>query len=361
MTSARFASLMRRVGVVGDGLTGLVASLAAGTSGSEVVMFGRSEPLGGLASPIDPQAEWLFDRIPLFWKKKGHLARLLRRIKVPMPTRIVPLSMMAIVRDDQRKTLPSKTGIFRRPTGPLSDGWVAMLQAARKGDMSEIRGPIKDASILLSLLWDFNPEPNPEAIIHFVLKGQPEIAIDGWIGVSGRLITACLQTDVSFQSDGAVTGLRRASNGDVDGIKRKGRVLPVDAVIHASSRNKSPLFGRYLGLTGQYLRPHAVLWDADREVLLVDLASFAPERVPSEHRGSATLLHCIALGDTESALERIESTLDSQCSGWRSAIVEDFTLDRLRLPVIPDEEYKKGVYYAHLDNAFEIGQRASQS
>ena len=70
--------------------------------------------------------------------------------------------------------------------------------------------------------------------------------------------------------------ISQKKNGQVDGIKRKGRVLPVDAVIQASSRDKSSLVGRYLGLSGQFLRPHSVLWDADRNVLLVDLQKSHP-------------------------------------------------------------------------------------
>ena len=192
----------------------------------------------------------------------------------------------------------------------------AAREAARAGDVRNLEGSAKDASILLSLLWNFDPIPDSEAILNLGWKDSARVAIDGWVGVSGRLISACMQTDATFHTDGPVTGFRRRDNGEIDGIKRKGRVLPVDAVIQASSRSDSVLYGRYLGLSGDFLRPHVVLWDADREVLLVDLASVTPERVPEEYRGRATLLHCLAFGDSESAADRIESLLDAQCSGW---------------------------------------------
>ncbi len=352
---------MRRVGVVGDGLSGLIAGLGAGSCGVEVAIFGHSEPLGGLASPIDPEATWLFDRIPLFWRRKGRLDNLLNRLKVPMPSRRVPLSRMAFIRDDQRHSLPTVANYFRRSTGELSAEWTTLIKAARAGDLRNLEGSAKDAAILLSLLWNFDSTPDSEAILNLGWKDSARVAIDGWVGVSGRLISACMQTDASFHTDGPVTGFRRRDNGYIDGIKRKGRVLPVDAVIQASSRSDSVLYGRYLGLSGDFLRPHVVLWDADRKVLLVDLASVTPERVPKEYRGRATLLHCLAFGDSESAADRIESLLDSQCSGWRNSIVEDFTLENLRLPTIPDVEFEDGVYHAHIGNAFEIGKKAAQS
>jgi len=349
---------MRRVGVVGDGLTGLIASLSIGSNGGEAALFGRTEPMGGLASPVDPDATWLFDRVPIFWREKSHLHRLLKRMKVPMPTRQLPLSKLAVIRDDQRKTLPSRSGLLRKPTGPFASEWIQLIQAARNGTTDQLNGPIRDAATLLSLLWNCQPKPNDEAVIAFAWKGHPKVPIDGWCGVSGRLITACMQTDVTFHIDGPVTGFRRKKNGQVDGIKRKGRVLPVDAVIQASSRDKSSLVGRYLGLSGQFLRPHSVLWDADRNVLLVDLAEIAPERVPAEHRQNATLLHCLSFGHSETAASRIEACLDAQCSGWRKAIVEDFTDSNIRLPIEPQSGFEDGVFYAHVDNAFAIGKQA---
>jgi len=352
---------MRRVGVVGDGLSGLLAGLGAGSSGVDVAIFGHSEPLGGLAAPVDPDATWLFDRIPLFWRRKGPLDNLLRRLKIRMPTRRVPLTRMAVVRDDRRHSLPTTSSYWRKSVGDLAPEWAPLIKAARKGDLSQIEGPGKDAATLLSLLWNFDPTPNPEAILNIGWKESARVAIDGWVGTSGRLIAACLQTDVTFHTDGPVTGLRRRDDGSVDGVKRKGRVLPVDAVIQACSRSESVLYGRYLGLDGNFLRPHVVLWDADREVLLIDLGPLMPERVPEEYRPTPSLFHCIAFGDSSTAPERVEALLDAQCSGWRSAIVADYSLDNLRLPVVPDSEFEDGVYHAHVGNAFEIGKKAAQS
>jgi len=356
---------MRRVGVVGDGLSGLLAALGATSSGAEVAIFGHSEPIGGLASPVDEDAKWLFDRIPLFWRRGGSLDVMLRRLKIHMPTRKVPLSRMAVVRDDQRHTLPKRSSIFRLSKGTVNPAWVSLIKAARKGDISEIEGFEKDAATLLSILWNFDPTPDPEAILNLGWKQHARVALDGWVGASGRLIAACLQSDVTFHLDGRVTGFRRRDDGTVDGVKRKGRVLPVDAAIQAYTPRtppySHPLYGRYLGLEGNFLLPHVVLWDADREVLLVDLGSLMPERVPSKYPNQwASLFHCIAFGEYGTSAERIEGLLDSQCSGWRSAIAVDYTLDNLRLPRPFDSESYDGVYYAHVNNAFTIGKRAAQ-
>jgi len=272
---------------------------------------------------------------------------------------------MAVVRDDQRHTLPKRSSIFRLSKGTVNPAWVSLIKAARKGDISEIEGFEKDAATLLSILWNFDPTPDPEAILNLGWKQHARVALDGWVGASGRLIAACLQSDVTFHLDGRVTGFRRRDDGTVDGVKRKGRVLPVDAAIQAYTPRtppySHPLYGRYLGLEGNFLLPHVVLWDADREVLLVDLGSLMPERVPSKYPNQwASLFHCIAFGEYGTSAERIEGLLDSQCSGWRSAIAVDYTLDNLRLPRPFDSESYDGVYYAHVNNAFTIGKRAAQ-
>jgi len=357
---------MRRVGVVGDGLSGLLAGLGAASKGAEVALFGHSEPIGGLASPVHTDADWLFDRIPLFWRVGGNVDVMLRRLKVPMKTRKVPLSRMAVVRDDQRHSLPKRSNIFRLTKGTIDPAWVSMIKAARNGDISQIEGFEKDAATLLSILWNFDPNPDPEAILNLGWKQHAKVALDGWVGVSGRLIAACMQTDVSLHLDGRVTGYRRRDDGTIDGVRRKGRVLPVDAVVHAHPSRTPPdgnrtLHGRYLGLEGNFLLPHVVLWDADREVLLVDLGSLMPERVPSKYPDQwASLVHCIAFGDPSTSAERIEGLLDSQCSGWRSAIAVDYTLDNLRMPHPFDFEFDNGIYYANVENAFAIGKKAAQ-
>ncbi|HIF04059.1 MAG TPA: FAD-dependent oxidoreductase [Candidatus Poseidoniales archaeon] len=354
MTSLHLAHHMRRIGVVGDGLAGLSAALVAAQRGAEVVVFGTEEPLGGLSGPISAQEhEWLFDQIPISWRRKGRLDRLLRRMKVPMPSREIELGRLAIVRDDQRIGLPSFQGWLRRPTGPLAFAWPELIRSARRGDISEVQGPAREAATLLNLMRESNPQPDPKAVLELAWRGRPRVPLDGWVGVSGRLISACLQTDVDFQTDGPVTGLRMNRDGRVDGVRRKGRVLPVDAVVlacplrakrrilegedlPASSGRTAHL--RCLGLSGALMRPHVGLWDADREVFALDLAQIAPERVPREHRGAASLLHCIAFGDEESAAKRIEAFLDAQCSGWRTAIETDHSLPRLRMPALDQEE-----------------------
>jgi hypothetical protein len=358
---------MRRVGVVGDGLSGLLAGLGAASKGSEVAIFGHSEPIGGLASPVDPDTEWLFDRLPLFWKRGGTVDLMLRRLKVPMQTRRVPLSRMAVVRDDHRYSLPGKSGILRRPSGPLATEWVSLVKSARKGDLSQIEGLEKDAAVLLSILWNFDSTPDPEAVLNLGWKQPARAPLDGWVGVSGRLIAACMQTDVTFHTDGPVTGFRKRKNGTIDGIKRKGRVLPVDAVIQAYTPRVPPyghkkLHGRYLGLEGNFLLPHVVLWDADREVLLVDFGSLMPERVPENENPHTwtSLFHCIAFGSQNTAAERIEALLDSQCSGWRGAIAADYTLENLTLPSAEYLNLDEKIHYANVENAFSVGREAGQ-
>ena len=87
-----------------------------------------------------------------------------------------------------------------------------------------------------------------------------------------------------------------------------------------------------------------------------------PERVPAEYPARwASLVHCIAFGNQDTAAERIEGLLDSQCSGWRGAIVVDYTLEELTLP---SSEYQKDqhdqILHANVENAFAVGQKAGQ-
>ena len=144
---------MRRIGVVGDGLTGLIAALSIGSCGGEAALFGKTEPMGGLASPVDSEATWLFDRVPIFWQKKGPLDRLLKRLKVPMPSRQLSLSKLAVIRDDRRKTLPTKSGPFRRPDGAFAADWMQLIQAARTGTTHKLDGlPSHYSEVLVTLL-----------------------------------------------------------------------------------------------------------------------------------------------------------------------------------------------------------------
>jgi hypothetical protein len=349
---------MRRVGVVGDGITGLTAALGAARGGADVVLFGKTEPMGGLASPLDDG--WLFDRAPVVWPRHGPLDRLLRKMKVRMPLRRIPFDQMAVIRNDTRTPLPNFTGLLKRPQGPMAVEWVELIKAARKGDSTGLSETAMDAASLLNILLHLDPTPTLGAVS--TLNRHPPMApSDGWVGASGRLIAACLQTDVNFQMDGAVTGFRRDSKGRIDGVKRKGRVMPVDGVVIAHPGEQRTVHGRYLGLSGQFLRPHSVLWDADRDVFAIDLARIMPNRVPSQLQGGATLLHCVAFGEASTAAERIESFLDAQCAGWRSGIESDHTIPALGIPVATERDDEKNLLYATPSNALEVGRRAGQS
>ncbi|MED5487355.1 MAG: NAD(P)-binding protein [Candidatus Thermoplasmatota archaeon] len=354
---------MRRVGIVGDGLAGLIAARSAAQSGAEVLIFARSEPIGGLAAPVHADAEWLFDRIPLNWNRTSYLATLLKSMGVGIHSRRMIHTRMAFILDEKRYTLPGNKGLFWKSNrnDALEADWLSVVKATKAKDLSNLEGAAKHMATLLSVLWSFNTTPNLEALEHHTVRNFGRIPTDGWAGVSGRLIAACSQWDVTFHTEGPVLGFRRDKNGNVDGIKRKGRIMPVDAVIQAHNRSDSTIYGRYIGTYGNFMLPHVALWDVDREVLLVDLGRFVTDRIPKEHRNKVTMFHCFAFGDQNDAAERVEAVLDSQCSGWRKGIIQDFQIEDLRLPIIPEHEYEDGIYYAHVENAELIGKMAANS
>ena len=357
LTSCLFGAIMRRIGVVGDGLSGLSAALTIAQFGVEVVVFAIDEPLGGRAGPISTdQNDWLFDQTPVSWIRKGELDQVLRRMKVPMPTRRIPISRMATVRNDSRFTLPSRGSFGMKITGPLAPEWPDIIRSARKGELGELSELANDAVTFLGLLTHLdparlNPQTLAQAVINMSWKDMPRVPLDGWVGASGRLISATRLTDISIEIDGPVTGLRMNRDGLVDGIRRKGRVYPVDGVVLACPMKAKKrilessdidvsdfpqvsdrtVHIRWLGLSGCYMRPHYALWDADREVLAIDYGAHAPERVPSELSDAASLIHCIAYGDSEDASERIEAFMDAQCAGWKSAIRFDQSHPEMRL------------------------------
>lgn len=340
---------MRRVGIVGDGLTGLMAAIGAASAGAEVVLFGRQEPLGGLSAPLDE--EWGFDRAPIAWRK-GALSALLARMKVRMRCRHIPWNAMAVIRGDVRLTLPHTRGLFRRASGPLA----AALAAARSGDLED--EDARDMASLLGLLWTLDPTPSPEAVRQ--LGRHAAVPVDGWHGASGRLIAGCLQSDVSFHCEGAVTGFRESAEGRIDGIRRKGRVMPVDAVVIAHAEVHRTVHARYLGLSGDFMRPHSVLWDVDREVFALDLGRWLPERLPAAHRATGGLVHCFAFGEAVTASDRIEAFLDVQCPGWRGALEFDHEDATLRLPRHHGAADEGNRLHADPESALEVGRRAAQ-
>ncbi len=370
---------MRRVGVVGDGLSGLSAALSVAQRGAEAVVFAIDEPLGGRSGPISTEScEWLFDQIPLMWNRKGTLDRVLRRIKAPMPTRPILPNLIAFVREDRRISLPKTKGIFRRSTGLLAQTWPSITRSARRGHLPELDENETEAVNLLTLLSHFEPNIKDRnisvnAILDFSWHDLPRVPLDGWVGASGRMIASSRLSDVTILSGSPVTGLRINSEGRVDGVRRKGKVLPVDAVVLAcplSAKRRilkssgldisalpkvqlNSIYARYLGLSGCFMRPHAILWDVDREVLAIDLAQHAPERVPVKFQGSASLMHCFAYGDEGNRAARIEDFLDAQCSGWRDSIQYDLVNTKLRISdasinskLAFDELQENGVLFA---------------
>lgn len=394
---------MRRVGVIGDGLSGLSAAISAAQTGAEAVVFSIEEPLGGRSGPITSKtSEWLFDQIPLMWNRKGSLDRALRRMKAPMPTRPISPDMIAFVSDDNRVSLPKSRSIFRRSTGLLAQSWTSIVKHARSGNFPELDENELNAVQLLGLLSHFEPNITNQnillnSILDFTWRDLPRVPLDGWVGASGRMLASSRLTDITILTGGRVTGLRINSDGVVDGVRRKGKVLPVDSVVLANplaskrrilkssgldissmpSVELKSVFARYIGLSGCFLRPHVVLWDVDREVLLIDIAQHAPERVPVEFRGSASIIHCFAYGDESDANSRIEEFLDAQCIGWRNSIEHDLAIPKLRVSDAPldsklafDVLQDRGIFFAGSgleltstpgDHAVETGIRAGRA
>jgi hypothetical protein len=369
---------MQRVGVVGGGLSGLVAAIAAAGSGAEVFVLNRGEPLGGRTAPVESVEEMVADRAPLAWPLQGSFDKMLRRIRTAMPSAQVSGSAIATVRGGRRSTLPHKPNAVQGLARADAEAWASVLSGARKGSLPpliELREQIPvhicdalEAFQVLRTLDDAGCSDGVElsnSIITMWWKSRPSIALDGWSGASARLITSCLHTDVSFLTDGPVTSLRVSNEGKVDGVKRKGRVLPVDTVVlavPADERNRilksSGLQGelslsnsttrrahaRILLLGGEMMRPHQILWDSERRVLAIDVSGAAPMRIAESMRGVGCLLHLVALplaGESDVSSEqgdsRIDALLDEQCSGWRGATIEAISVPELLLSAAGDD------------------------
>lgn len=368
---------MQRLGIVGGGLSGLVAAIAAARSGAEVFVLNRGEPLGGRTAPVESVEEMVADRAPLAWPLQGSFDKMLRRMRTAMPSAQVPGSAIATVRDGIRSTLPHKPNAVQGLAKSEAEAWAKVLSGARKGSLPpliELRENIPEhicdaleAFQVLRTLDDAGCSDGAElsnSIITMWWKSRPSIAFDGWSGASARLITSCLHTDVTFLTDGPVTGLRVSNEGKVDGVKRKGRILPVDAVVlavPADERNRiltsSGLQGepspsnsgtkrahaRILLLDGEMMRPHQILWDSERRVLAIDVSGVAPMRIAESMQGVGSLLQLVALpiaGESavspEQGDSRIDALLDEQCSGWRGSTIEAISVPELLLSAAKD-------------------------
>jgi len=401
--------VMQRVGIVGGGLSGLIAAISAASNGGEVFVLNRGEPLGGRTAPINSRKQMVADRAPLAWPGRGPFDKMLRRIRTAMPSGQVPGNAIATVREGERSTLPKHPSAVVGLSKVEAEAWASILAMARKGklpSLTEMRGQypehICDAVEAFQVLRTLDytgcndGEELARSVVSMWWKSRPLIAVDGWSGASARLITSCLHTDVSFLTEGSVTSLRISEAGKVDGVRRKGRVLPVDSVILAVSaeeRNRilissglqanpsksgdiadsesetlsspsHPSFStkrahvRVLLLDGEMMRPHQILWDSERRVLAIDVLGAAPMRVTESLRDIGSLLHLVALplaGEfevtTKDGDSRIDAFLTEQCSGWKSATIEAISVERLLLSTLEDDVAfdalaKHGIWFA---------------
>ena len=125
-----------RVGVIGGGLAGIAAALAAADAGADVVLFERRSTLGGLTSSIERNGLWLDNGQHVFLRCCTAYRALLDRIGALSQVRLQPRLAVQVLTPGgpaasiQRSALPAPLHLAR---SLASYGHLSVLERARLG------------------------------------------------------------------------------------------------------------------------------------------------------------------------------------------------------------------------------------
>ena len=125
-----------RVGVVGGGLAGIAAALAAADAGADVVLFERRSTLGGLTSSIERNELWLDNGQHVFLRCCTAYRALLHRIGALGQVRLQPRLTVPVLAPGgaaasiQRSALPAPLHLARSLS---SYGHLSVLERVRLG------------------------------------------------------------------------------------------------------------------------------------------------------------------------------------------------------------------------------------
>lgn len=345
--------------VIGGGAAGLVSALYLSARGAQVAVLERGEQLGGrLCAPLNE--DWKNDPGLHLIHGDGPWSKTLRKAsKARLP--IVSTPELYVLKDAHWSQPPF--GLSSGRHGEYSRfaayKWIKAVSA--KPDpgrrwmttVESFEGLERTWASALGTLMTM--EWNPSVLHHTVQRAMSNglrrrrlaIPTHGWTECIGRLIFACEQLDAVISTGCDVTAVDVLDNGVV--IEMSGQEsIPADAVVFACSL---PETHRLIAPMGPPVRPpppHRVkvahggvqldaesmlrpfVFDVNKRILTLNLASASPERLPEHLRGTGSSLESVIFEIEDETLEAIEGRwhahLESCAPGLQRHITETRSL-----------------------------------
>lgn len=358
---------MVRVLVIGAGLAGLSAALAATSAGHHVVVLEKSKRIGGRGTSqhIDGFA---IGHGPHFLLNKGPLMKLATKLSTVKIAKS-PLRLHRI------ETVGN--GIIRPQGEPLT-----AIENKKALKAKNISNPhVKTAHFISG--WGIDTPSR----YHALTKNNLSCVAEGWSGLVGRLAMALDEVGVLIDCKLEVDSIER---GKV--TLKDGKVVETDVIILACGYAKTKsLVSQLSNSTGDIGLPKSdpitasivdlsldsmplqklqAVVDAENKMAIFNLRNITPAIGPS-----GSLLSAIATGGQEqfsSSQQRLEGLynfLDQRASGWRKHVISQRGQSKISLhpnpqtPVKFDVFAKDGILLAGdwIDNEYFLSDAAVES
>ena len=358
---------MVRVLVIGAGLAGLSAALAATSAGHHVVIIEKSKRIGGRGTSqhIDGFA---IGYGPHFILNKGPLMKLatkLSKVKVAkLPLRLHRIESVG-------------NGMIRPKGNPQKV--VENKKALKSKDATNPH--VKSAQLISG--WGIDSESRYQALA----KGNLSCVGEGWSGLVGRLAMALDEVGVLIDSNLEVVSIEQ---GKVH--LKDGRTIETDVIILACGYSKTrKLVSELTSITTQKGLPEndpitasivdvsldskplqqlQAIVDAENNMAIFDMKNIHPAVGVS-----GSLLSAIAIGGSDqfnSPQQRLDSLyafLDDRASGWRNHIISERGQSKITLHANPNSPIQFDIFSNHnvllagdwIDNEYSLADAAVES
>lgn len=305
----RDVGIMRRVIVVGAGLSGLAAALEIASAGLAVVVLEARTRVGGRATTTAGRyADFGFG--PHILLRGGATHRLVAKV--------------ARVRLVTTPLLPQHINVVGH--GPLRTlRGVRKTAAVRRTLRNGLAGGPETQALRLLAGWGLPMDaPGLAARAEGILMGRGWLLREGWAGLVGRLVATLDEVGVPIETGVKVTEVQAKGV-----VLSDGRKVEADAVVMATGPGGHPA---PLSKEGGLLRASTV------DALVQSLPMEGHQGIVDPEQGMAVLrlpeasqershLSAIALAregeDDEARLERLVAWMDLRLAGWSDHVAED--------------------------------------
>ena len=358
---------MVRVLVIGAGLAGLSAALAATSAGHHVVIVEKAKRIGGRGTSqhID---DFAIGHGPHFVLNKGPLVRLATKLSTVKIAKL-PLRLHRIE--------SVGNGIIRPQGNPRKV--IENKKALKSIDSNNPH--VINAQFISG--WGINSESRYRALT----KGNLSCVGEGWSGLVGRLAMALDEVGVLIDSNLEVVSIEQ---GKV--LISDGKIVETDVIILACGHSKTRSFVSEMtsnageiglpqsqpitasiidaSLDSKPLQQLQAIVDGENKMAIFDMKNIHPGVGPS-----GSLLSAIATGGSEqfnSSQERLDSLykfMDERASGWRDHIISERGQSKISLYPNPETSIKFDTFSNHnvllagdwVDNEFSLADAAVES